>query len=259
MSDADILIQSEYSLKNLKNYKNSIDHTINDVVNIYAKLIIEYTKFSYETIKINKHLYFKYILLRGLNTITHIFNILLYNTKNINLTYYHCQKSYYYYIEFISQITNVQHSFLQLNSKDAIMYVYKQTLFELNHDLNKINDKDVEKFSQLTTYINLLNICVECTIKNDIRFYQNDFINQLEKTLNKITLLSYNNLNSFIILLEYISQKEIELDKIFDIIHLVIKKNKHQGTFIEKKIQDSNFDSYIIKSPDAFVNWLLDT
>jgi len=251
--------QLEYSLKNINNYKSSIESSVNEITSIYTKLIIEYTKFSFETIKIKDHLYFKYILLRGLNTITRIFNLLLYYTKNINLSYYHCQKSYYYYIEFISQITNVQHSFLQLNSKDAIMYVYKQTLFEINHDFNKKKDNDTDntKLVQLNSYISLLNICIEYTIENDIRSYPNDFISKLEKVSNKIHLVSYGNLSTFIHLLEILSCKQIELDKFFDIIHLVIKKNKLQLKF-DKKIQGPDFDLYLLKNADVFVNWILD-
>jgi len=253
--------QLEFSLKNINNYKNSIENPIHDIVNIYTKLVIEYTKFSFETVKIKEHLYFKYILLRGLNTITRIFTILLYHTKNMNLSYYHCQKSYYYYIEFISQITNSQHSFLQLNSKDAIMYVYKQTLFEINNDFNKKkdNDADNDKLIRVNSYIHLLNIFIEYTIQSDIRCYKNDFINKLEKLANKINLISFCNLHSFVVILDILLCKQISIDNCFEITTLLIKKNKFLPPNFDKKIQDTNFDVYLSKSSDIFVNWLLDS
>lgn len=52
----------------------------------------------------------------------------------MDLTFYHCQKGYYYYIEFIEQISSIDHVFLQLNSKDASTYVYKKTIYELDSE-----------------------------------------------------------------------------------------------------------------------------
>jgi hypothetical protein len=80
----------------------------------------------------------KFIIMRGYETITNIFNIMLYYTKNLDLTFYHCQKAYYYYIEFIEQISKVDHIFLQLNSRDATTYVYKKTLYEIDDDVKKV-------------------------------------------------------------------------------------------------------------------------
>ena len=48
------------------------------------------------------------------------------------------QKSFYYYIEFIGQIGDSNHQFLQLNSKDATLFVFKKTVFEINSDHRKI-------------------------------------------------------------------------------------------------------------------------
>ena len=65
------------------------------------------------------------------NTLKHIFNTLLLYTKNLNLTVYHCKKAYLFYVEFITQIGDENHSFLQLNSKDAVIFLYKKTIFEI--------------------------------------------------------------------------------------------------------------------------------
>jgi len=262
MNETENSFQLEYSLKNTNNYKQAIDCTTSDIVNIYATLIIGYIKFYFETVKIKEYSYFKYVLLRGLHTITHVFNILLFYTKNVNLAYYHCQKSYYYYIEFISQITNVQHSFLQLNSKDAIMYVYKQTLFELNNDYNKKKDcdKDALKLNQFNTYYKILNTCIESIIKNDIRSYKNEYLSDLEKLANKIISLPFLNVNAFSILLETMSHENISLDVFFNITSLLIKKyNKISFVNIENKIKDAEFSIYIIQPPDIFVNWILNS
>ena len=74
----------------------------------------------------NQSKYF-FVLQRGIETITHIFRNLLLYTKNIELTIYHCKRAYIYYVEFIGQIGDDKNTYLQLNSKDATLFVYKKT------------------------------------------------------------------------------------------------------------------------------------
>ena len=134
----EINLENDFSLQNINNYNKTFDVNINnDIMNKYIELVIEYFKFIFENSKIQKLTYSKFIIIRGLETITNVFNIILYYTKNINLTYFQCQKSFYYYIEFIGQITEEQHTFLQLSSRDAIIYVYKKTFYEINNDFRK--------------------------------------------------------------------------------------------------------------------------
>jgi len=88
----------------------------------------------------------RFIIIRGLDTLTNVFLHIFYFTKNIDLTYYHCQKSFNFYVEFVCQITEEEKMFLQLSSRDATTYVYKKTLFEINEQAKvfKIND-DTQK------------------------------------------------------------------------------------------------------------------
>lgn len=127
----------DYSLSNLDNYNKNFDYKADEVIDKYILLLNEFLKFILEKIKIKNNNYSKFIIIRGYETLTNIFNIVLYCTKNLNLTIYHCQKAYYYYVEFIEQISNVDHALLQLNSRDATTYVYKKTLAEINHDSKK--------------------------------------------------------------------------------------------------------------------------
>jgi hypothetical protein len=130
-------IKDCYSLSNFDNYYKNFYYKPEEVIEKYILLSNEFLDFILEKIKFKNTNYSKFIIIRGYETITNIFNIILYYTKNLDLTIYHCQKGYYYYIEFIQQISNVDHVLLQLNSRDATTYVYKKTLTELNHDIKK--------------------------------------------------------------------------------------------------------------------------
>ena len=126
-----------YSLHNVENYKTSMQYSTSEILNKYNLLITEYLNFIIESINAKNNAYKKFVILRGLKTITHVFNIILYYTKNLDVAYYHSQKSFYFYIEFIGQISEDQHTFLQLNSRDAMMFVYKKTIYEINNEIKK--------------------------------------------------------------------------------------------------------------------------
>jgi hypothetical protein len=126
-----------HSLSNMDNYKAQLTNSSSEVFVKYLDLISEYLSQCVEAIYIRDDAYYKYIIMRGINTISHVFKILLLYTNNLDLTYYHCQKSFYYYVEFIGQIGDDNHSFLQLNSKDASLFVYKKTIFNVNNEYRK--------------------------------------------------------------------------------------------------------------------------
>lgn len=79
------------SLNNLENYKDNIEYTTNDVTSKYIQVLIEYL-----TDITKNHNYSKFIIIRGIETITHTFKYILYYTNNLDLTYYHSQKRYIY-------------------------------------------------------------------------------------------------------------------------------------------------------------------
>ena len=122
------------SLLEIKNYKNKLNKLPNKIPTLYMEIINEYLLHAGDNIKLKNQSYYVFVLKRGLSTIKHIFNILLLYTKNINLTMHYCKKAYLYYVEFIGQIGESANTYLQLNSKDATLFVYKKTLFEINNE-----------------------------------------------------------------------------------------------------------------------------
>ena len=149
---------SQYSLYSIDNYKKTINVTINDIFEKYNLLIIEYFKLNITG---------KFIISRGLDTISHVFELMLFYTKNIDMTYYHSQKAFYFYGEFISQIIEDPNNYLQLSSKDASLFVYKKTIFEImQKNVNMITEEDKHKLSILNIYITILKkICENNTLK----------------------------------------------------------------------------------------------
>lgn len=126
-----------YLLYNTENYYPAIHNTSQEILTKITEVLIEYMRLISEKINIKKKQYYIFIFERGIETLIHIFSMIFYYTKNLELTFYHSQKAYYFYIEFIEQISDDNVTFLQLNSRDALMFVYKKTIFELNNERKK--------------------------------------------------------------------------------------------------------------------------
>jgi hypothetical protein len=144
MKSADKNKLKNFSLNDVSNFNKELDVGLEDVMNKYTELLAEYIHFILDNIKIKKREYANFIISRGLDTVTNVFTNVLYYTKNLELAFFHSQKSFYFYVEFICQISEAEKLFLQLSSRDAMIYVYKKTLFELNHDFVK----NIEECSQ---------------------------------------------------------------------------------------------------------------
>lgn len=171
-------------LNNIENYNKEIDIPEHILFLKYIGLIHEFIEHSTENIFIQKSDYLKYILITGIKNILYIFNFIILYTKNLDLTIYHTQKAMLYYIEFIGQIGDDNHSFLKLNTKDATLFIYKKTIFDINNDFRKTYDESEEtkiKMKNLHLYIDCYNTALINTI-NYIEFKDNNL-----KDLQKIT------------------------------------------------------------------------
>lgn len=257
--------ENSYSLHNVDNFYKSLDISVNDVVKKYTELVVEYLKFIYENIKVQNLTYSKFIVTRGLETITNVFSIILYYTKNIDLTYFQCQKSFYYYIEFIGQITEEQHTFLQLNSRDAITYVYKKTFFEINNEFRKnmlpLPKENIKKFDLINEYIKIFKIILLKIINTDSKINTDYIVDNFEIFCNKLNniKIELDNLNIFESLITILDNKIDDIDVFFKIIYVITKKMNKKIDFIKKikdKICTEDFDLYIEAEDETLITWL---
>jgi hypothetical protein len=260
-----------YSLQNAENYNALLENSLTEIVERYILLICEYLRFIVENIKMKNKGYFKFILIRGLETITHVFKNTLYYTKNLEMAYYHGQKSFYYYVEFIGQISEEQHQYLQLSSRDATMYVYKKTLFEITNECKKHStyvDKELEKKLDGTTlhiqiYKNIIqyflgsekNLC-------DERFSL--FTKKFESLCNKLNTLVLSNEDLKVIELfhQNITAKYFQTEKFFEIQDIFMmrvfkKKSLLSEKKIKQKLVDDSFNETLEQTPEKFVNWII--
>ena len=257
--------------KNIFNTVNYLDYSFDttkylNIMSKYNELIIDYLKYIYSTIKINNQDYFIFIINRGLQTVNHVFNILLLYTRNLELIDFHIKKAYLYYVEFVGQISEDNNSYLQLSSKDAMLFVYKKTIFELNNDFRKkehFSESKKENFLLIYDYIKLntkiINHIFDYNVKSENEYLK--LKKQMTKTMKVYIKSSINRkliekfINHIILLKE--NEEFIEYYRLF--INKLHKMNKQKKLINERQFSkkrnhiEDKIENYI---PSKMINWL---
>ena len=205
----------------------------------YIELLNNFLIYGGENFHIQNKQYLCFVVKRGIETFSHVFKMLLLYTKNINLTTYHCKKAFFYYIEFIGQIGDDTHTYLQLNSKDATLFVYKKTIFEIDNEYKKNfkeGGKDIFIFEFISLVMELYNNYVLFLLSknenslDDKEFFFSDianntrhlFENLLKK--NEKTKRIFNNLENIIYFLNILKTKDIDIIKFKTLMSRFAKK-----------------------------------
>jgi|TARA_X000000368_G_C22997796_1_gene697490 hypothetical protein len=264
-----------------KNYNKSLTANEHDILNSFCQLVNEYLFHITENIIIQNREYYIFIVLRGLHTLKHIFNVLLLYTKNLELTIYHAKKAYLFYVEFIGQIREDNNSYLQLNSKDATLFVYKKTIFEINNEYRKqftLSNKDKVILDYVNTFTQVLIEIFEEVIDNTN--YKGEtrmsYMMYIQKTTNKITnkliYLKQKPLDKISICKKYLHYKNLLKCKsviideclFFNLSNLFFKKIQNNKKITLEKINKKMYNVECEKklnteTPLKFTNWLFNS
>jgi len=248
----------------------------------YISLINQYLLHINENIFVHDKSYQIFIIKRGIDTISHIFTTLLMYTKNLELTYHHVEKSFCYYVEFISQISDENHSFLKLNSKDASLFIYKKTVFDINQEYRKNFETTIhedEFLQNLQTNIKYYNEYIMYFLSNN-ECYQdgendkttiNTAVLYIIKYGIMITTYIYETANNdskkindyfhiISVISFYLSKLKVHNSKIFSVCQTMIKKfsvSDATTDTIYKNLMTDNFEKMTDFTPIKIVNWLI--
>jgi hypothetical protein len=265
-----------YNISNVKNFYSTFDKkNIKDIQEKYSLLVSEFLLCAIENIVVQNEKYLMFIIQRGLETLKHCFKMIYMYTRNLELTIFHCKKAYCYYVEFIGQIGEDSHSYLQLNSKDATLFVYKKTIFEIDNDYRKkyqIEDGNNIYIKLVSNVIDIFHEIVLSMITKEVNFSEKkeSIIHFCMKQGAKIIDKLYNkdislkeNLNNTVLVLYFIyaiKDPSIENIKYSNICESFIKKIKKKTItmdILQEKLYRTEYNRYV-KDYTAlkFVNWL---
>ena len=136
------------------------------LIDKYVLLINEYFQLignSPIMATMNYPVYYIYV---GITSMHRVFENVILKTKNVNKAYYYAQKSYYYYLEYVTQLYD-SNILLNLNYADIILFIYNKTIFNLDQHDNTGGEYE----DQSNTITNIMVL-----FENDrIEFDENEF------------------------------------------------------------------------------------
>jgi hypothetical protein len=218
----------------------------------------------------------------GMNAIHRVFEYILIKNKNIDNAYYYSQKCYFYYLEYMEQIykSDLLHN---LNHIDAILFVYKKTIFDiydgehnnssatisnimmLNDEYLTLDEKDlrellkkISNFTKTLFFWNNTNITFENRVKICDTF--------LHRYLHRIDSLdmtnSYLDMIQQTIVMDYHKYEDLlnefiyKIERTKKIVHLnETDKNENflMKFYVERDVFQEKFQE---ESTKNLVNWL---
>lgn len=216
-------VDDSLSLKNENNYNLHINSSYDEIITLFSLLVIDYIKTC-----IDKNLKSEYIFDTGLKTLINVFKITLINTRNLKLSYYYSQQSYYIFLDFIQQINNVNVSFLNLQTKDAVIFCLKKTIFNVSTNDRMLSNDDKILILRCNNYINIIFNFVN-KFSNNYDYFGKiiEYINNIKDLLcnKKKDLQIYENILCF---QDFFKDKELNIIEYYqflkEIIGLLLKK-----------------------------------
>jgi len=251
-----VLLQPQnknYALNNSDNYFDKLNVDNSELINKQLNISVEYMKIiNDEGFCNHKNRY--YIATKGIETILHIFNNIIFYTNNPNIAEYHSIRAIYLYKEYISQIVDESNSFLNLNTRDSILFIYKKTIFDIKKEHFKtiINNEYKNTFDCLYLHGIIIKLCISFLydkINKNI-----DYLPLFLKTMENITLHDFNS-NKYNILLfftELLIHTNFTNEEFLDCLEKIskkISKNNIPLSTIKEKLINNN-----ITLPSQFIN-----
>jgi hypothetical protein len=248
---------SNYTLYNVANYKPNIDNTINEIIYTFVRSIIESLRIMSSKIFIKDKRQYKFVFEKGIETIIHVFSVIFYYTKNLELSFYHTLNARNIYIEYIDQITDDNNLFLQLSSKDAIITVYRKTICEINNEYRKkLPEPSIEEKNMLDIFDSCAHIykrIIHFIINHKDFNYNNmtDFISKtcqlldnLKEAITSIKLkISY--FECIYLFVDLLCDNQIDINEFFKLLNEFIKKINLKRKIDEQTIKNIIYSSEI--------------
>lgn len=231
---------NKYILYSIENYKDNITNTPQEIVAKFIDVMNHYINIMVEKLLSKKQSHYKFILQRGIDTVSHVFQMTYCVTKNLEVAHHCGQKAFCFYTEFIEQMSDENVSFLKLTSKDATLFVYKRTIYEINNECRKnqkpLSIQEIQILEDANNIIHLNKMICMFVINNS----NMSTVQDRELCLKECTFMihSVDNLmtskkeyykskyiENICLFVSLLSQKSISIDNFFNAIKEFIQSH----------------------------------
>lgn len=151
-------MMAEMSLLSSNNYLSELTERPEDLVRAFEGLIDKTTTSYMAENKERTGCVANLII--GIYSVMHVFRMVLLYTRSRQLALYHASRAGVYFLEFVSQITDDGQHYLQLTPKDAILFAYKKTLFDINTEYRSKFVATEQQIAILAPCMAIINVSI---------------------------------------------------------------------------------------------------
>lgn len=245
-----------------------------DIVDLFLILINDFFDLINEYIDVNQLENHNLFLITGISLLRNSFEYTLLKKKDLVNTKIYCERTIYYYLEYIKQALELDD--MCLNYTNISIFINSKILNEIN-EINEINETDtlilsLSEEKKINKNIDIKKMIEETNIfinnlfnwnnKNKINYYHelsSKYLNMLKKNFKNI-----NTINNYIILLkEKINIADNENIKLISSICNFIAINKKKNNeylniiikfYINEELLKENYEKMKLND---FINWLV--
>jgi hypothetical protein len=194
-----------------------------------------------------------YLLQNGINTVTHVFNITLSQTGNLDFVIQTSQQAILYYTQFIDQIDeNIMYD-LNISSSSASIFVYKKTIYGLKRDEEVIIPTHLlDQYFLIYQAIVDMYMAMQSTIPTETIVSIVNSTTEIAQVLG-ISQTTYAELKNILFFIKHIKR--------YDYIYLFIKKYKKYIITPESLMQKMSHTDYNDRlhqwTVTKYIKWLV--
>jgi hypothetical protein len=205
-----------------------------------------------------------YLLVNGLNTLTHVFKIILEQTSQSRLALGNMQKCIYYYRPFIEQMEeNILHD-LNISSNSASIFVYKKTIGMIEvSQMNNTGEAKSDLIHSIEKLILIHRQIFDLLINSSKNM--NEVVEKLTEALKGLCAdpdstsekAFQHHLDNILVFIKHIiSDNELDINAKYELIHLYINDKEPHTLSIASLCKKKAHPEYYERLGRRNMRWL---
>jgi hypothetical protein len=198
-------------LADKKNYRDNIEFSASEMISTFDTLTRNYLIMIEEHYIKHAPEFGNYMLEKGLNMVCSVFELTLLYTNNLLVTCNAVQRSILLFCEFVSQINHDKYNYLRLSIRDAVLFVYKKTIYRLDNSqacLLTSTEQGIQRHKLLDKHHALISNFVKqairqssCQDSNQTAFSISELNKKLQRLDKKLITISFQTADDEILCL----------------------------------------------------------
>jgi hypothetical protein len=226
-----------YLLNDDDSYYLELNTSQRDIFKNYMQEIYNYTLAMTKN-KEHKTTYYKYIFVKGIEVISHIFMIILYYTKNVKVSSYYIENVSSQYSELLGHLLKPSIANTNFSCKEASLLLLKNSIYKIMPDKQKqtiYTEAELKILNDVRYFVDTFNNVLYDIIESN----SHQFTDKIMKFISNMSNLHFINVDLIYVLL-LINNNKLDYEKSIKLCDILKANNWVTKNDIDKNI-DVNY------------------